>query len=415
MRLRSQHIALAIVIGVVGLFVFVLAVGLKEPDKSIEARATETDVDFLDQVRAIAERDPARGTETGAVAPAGLDKKPDIEVETTTYDIGVIPNDDIGKGQVMIYNRGDFDLEIMQVNTSCACTLGHVENTVIPPGGQEPLIVTVNPARIPGFDSHKVLTIMSNDPDEVYVQVDVLAQVKPEFTMEPRPVDFGEINKGDVVLAEVVVRQADEKLITLEDQPFAVTGVQSTAPGLSVSLRERPESEWEQPSMREYVVELLLDSNKVPPGPYHASYSIETNVSRVMHYRSEVNATVVAPYAVTPRPLSLGAVQPGQVDAGMLTVLGTGPIEISDVTTTAPDLQVSLRPVEGDRGAIAISVAPDAGLGFKRGDIRFTVKAGDRTFTESIPVTGSVVKNAAPAAEPDPEPDSSAAPVAQEG
>lgn len=332
-------------------------------------------------------------------APAVGENPPRIEVATRKYDMGVIPAEGLTKGSVVIYNRGGEPLTITQVGTSCGCTTGSVENKVIPPGGETPMTVVVNPGKIHGFESTKTLSIYSNDPENPRITVDVTAKVEPEFLVEPSQLDFGQIPKGETVTRQIAFRQAAEL-------PVVLNGVKAwgSPPGLGVAFVKTPESEWSDPGRAEYTIDVTIDTNDVPPGPYKAMIGLDTSLKRVPRYNYTVTANVTAPYAVKPRPLSLGLVNPGKAPAGTIVVSSDQPVSVSDVAVTGGDLSATPRTADDGRSvAIDVAVSPEASTGSKREQVSFTVKVGEATFQERVPVSGVVAhRPGAQAASPAP-------------
>jgi hypothetical protein len=424
MKLRASHIIIAILLVIGGVFGYaVLAVRADNAPVASGEVPLSAEEAFLAKVRQEAET-ASPAMETGAQPPVGSQEgvSPDIEVETTHYDMGEIANDRIAKGEVMIYNKGTFDLTINHVDTTCGCTLGSVENKTIPAGGREPLIVTVNPARIAGFHSTKTLTISSNDPDEPRVTVDVTAKVKPEFVIEPEEIDFATVAKGETATKTAVVRQAVPEFAAPNTGAMAsrleldrVVAV-GNREGLQVNLRPRPESEWTTPGLAEYLLEFTLDTTTLPAGTFQASYNMATNVARLRSYGGRVKANVTAPYTVKPRPVSIGAVQAGQGKGTTVVVEASEPVQVSDVGISGQLLHAQTQPSDNpNRAAISITVDPKAPQRVVRESLWFTVTVGDKSYTEKVPVTAVVGANvAAGGTVPAPPAPAPAAPAAAE-
>ncbi|HNT89318.1 MAG TPA: DUF1573 domain-containing protein, partial [Candidatus Hydrogenedentes bacterium] len=144
---------------------------------------------------------------------------PRIEVETTELHVGTIPNAGLFETRLAVYNRGKAPLRLSDVRTNCACSQGRIPESsrVVPPGGEGVIEVMVDPRRIVGFHSRKTLTLFSNDPEQSRVRIDVVADVDPEFEVIPAEVEFGEVEKGEVVSRTVLVRQRQEEPLEITD------------------------------------------------------------------------------------------------------------------------------------------------------------------------------------------------------
>lgn len=140
---------------------------------------------------------------------------PVIEIEMDYFDFGGIESDAIAEDFVRVYNRGKSDLVISQVITECHCTEGEMLEQVIPAGGEGVLRITVNPARIVGPSSSKMLLILSNDPETPAAEIKVSATFLPGLVWEPKSLDFGEIPQGLGAEGRVRVRQKQNTPLTI--------------------------------------------------------------------------------------------------------------------------------------------------------------------------------------------------------
>ena len=203
MRIRGSHIAtlvLAIVVGLVVLIVW--------RDRSVAGDGIDTAVENA-RVPPVTE-DP--------------DNIPIIELETYDLHVGTIPNTGFSFAEVKIFNKGKAPLEITDVQTNCACTVGGVEKQYnpIPPGGEGILKIRLEPRRMPGFNSRKTLTIQSNDAIHPNVTLHVETDVEPEYELIPPELDMGRMAKGDGSTATMILRQ-------LRDEPIEITEVKAVS------------------------------------------------------------------------------------------------------------------------------------------------------------------------------------------
>ena len=200
---------------------------------------------------------------------------PQIEAETTHYQLGVIANDKITSGRVMIHNRGKAALLIPKVNTQCGCTKGKMSQEMIPPGESAPLEVTIDPMRINGFKSTKTLTLYTNDPKHPTLTIQVSAEVEPEFVLEPPMLDFGTITKGEPATQNL-------KVIQKTDQPFELTeaAIVGNESYFEFAHQEIPAAERTDPNKKEYFATVTVLPT-APAGPLRASLRLKTNLKRL--------------------------------------------------------------------------------------------------------------------------------------
>ena len=99
---------------------------------------------------------------TSATSPAGQ-----IELSTSEFDFGTIPNTDPVNHVFQVRNVGRGELEIIGVSTSCGCTTAEVGGRRLAPGEATDLTVTYNP-QVHGGETGQFLRIVyiqSNDPE----------------------------------------------------------------------------------------------------------------------------------------------------------------------------------------------------------------------------------------------------------
>lgn len=401
MRIRSSHIVVAIV-ALIG--TFFLLVWLRASSAKVGS-----DQDIIQQARELrAEGAGSQATE-GLLPSADVALKniPVLDATTDLYDMGEITNTGPTTEELEVYNRGNGPLEITEVRTSCGCTIGQFDTnsvkpdgrkaTIIPPGGEAPMKITVDPFRIPGFASRKTLTIYSNDPKRPTVMVDVAAHVRPEFTMAPPILDFGTVQRGDSPEASIIIRQ--------EDAPdLLITGVEPGRPTLAggkieekegekytLALHKRPESAWASPDHPEWEIAVKL-SPDLPVGAFHDSFTILSNVRRVSRLTYKISANVEAFYTVSPTMLGVrNAVDPGQERIGTAVVKADRPFQLEDVAITGSGLTVSTRPGDSsDTEFIDVGVTPDAHSGLHNETLSFTVKSANQTVHHTMRVFASV-------------------------
>ncbi|MFQ6015555.1 MAG: DUF1573 domain-containing protein [Anaerolineae bacterium] len=104
--------------------------------------------------------------------------QPDIDLPSTFHDFGEVDQGDVVTVELAVLNKGQADLHIESVSTSCGCTTASVQPQVIPAGSQGTLTVSYDSGLHPDSGSvRRFIYIASNDPDEAEVEVEVVAKV----------------------------------------------------------------------------------------------------------------------------------------------------------------------------------------------------------------------------------------------
>jgi len=277
------------------------------------------------------------------------------------------------------------------------------KKAIIPPGGQSDLIVTVYPDKIPGFYSRKALAIMSNDPNQTTLEIDVVAHVDPEYILDPPMFDFGSVDKGTSPEQTMIIRQAGDEPVTITD---VVPGRQAAEvarrlgtnePVYTLRWEPRPASEWQTPGRPEWKVTAKL-SPLIPPGEFRDYFTIFSDVKRIERGEFELFASIATFYDVLPPNIAVRkSVEPGARGVGSAIVKGRGPIELSNIHVSSADIEVSVQPGPEENSAeLVLSVAPDAKLGLRSELITFQVTSGDKSVTHTMRAMLSI-RPAAPA------------------
>lgn len=394
MKLAPAHIA-AIIVGC-----FVLVGGVAAWQLAGGQAAPQSDEAFLASVREEAEEAPSAAEQDAGALPGVADdqsKVAEIRLPSAEFDMGMIPNDRVTTKEVPVYNDGMAPLRVSRVTTSCGCTQGRIVNDVIPPGESGTLRVSVDPFRIPGFSSSKVLTVYSNDVITGPVQLAVHAKVEPEFELEPENIDFGDVPRGETGEASLIIRQ-------VQDKPFEVTNVRlfGGSEQLSVDYEKRPKDTWQQPDKEEYAVHVTLAPD-TPKGPLLARVMLETDLPRVKAVPIAVRANITSFYTINPKFVALRGITPGTTRENILAITADRPFDLEPLTANVDVLTLNTKPMDEGHGYIVdATIPPTAEPGPIRDRVSITMTAGDQTFTEEVPFV--VFVQAPPSPTPSPAP-----------
>ena len=119
---------------------------------------------------------------------AGITKKqpppgtprPAILVDPPSHDFGTIPQETVNHSFTVI-NKGDKDLVIGKITTSCGCTTAKIDQNIIPPGQTATLQVTFDPVvHDTKGKTTRTVHLQTNDPRFPVKDVKIRAFVKKE-------------------------------------------------------------------------------------------------------------------------------------------------------------------------------------------------------------------------------------------
>ncbi|MCF6284268.1 MAG: DUF1573 domain-containing protein [Candidatus Hydrogenedentes bacterium] len=316
-----------------------------------------------------------------------------IRVETETFDVGVIAHDALAHKRLKIYNDGGLPLKITKIDTTCACTQGTVtpDNSLIQGGKEAWIDVVIDPRRIPGFHSEKVLSIVSTDPARPVVEVKVIAQVDPEYDFGPDEIELGDIPKGKVYEKRLRFRQLIERTVNVTELKILLpAGYNSGDSAVTSSVEDVPEGEWKTPGRQEFELVFTFAAN-MPAGPFTRYATLITNIKRANRHRITFTGTVIAPYAVTPIYPEYAALEPAKDGSGYharFTFSAAMPIEIKGISTGSDQLVATASPGTSPNEVfvdVTYSGTPPKILMFDE-VLVVEVQVNGETFTEDIGV-----------------------------
>lgn len=351
----------------------------------------ESDQEFIENLH---KNGPLKGDADGTMPPVGEPMQVSIiRLETSDLDLGVVKNNEIHHHKLKVFNDGKMPLKITKIDTTCACTMGNIppERSTIQPGEESWIDVTLDPNRVPGFSSHKVLTITSTDPAQPQVNVDVRAKIDPEYFIETEALELGEFNKGDVVERRVRFRQ-------IQEQPANVTGVEVLSigprapriPGMTARVEVVPEAQWATPGKSECEI-VIATGPEITPGLFERNVVLLTDVKRLPRHRILVTGTAKAPYTPAPVYPERALLRPGADQANFTaraTFVSTGPLALAVSATSNPAITATIVPGASPNEFHVDMQVPAGEVQSKPFDETVTVQvtAEGKTYTEIVGV-----------------------------
>lgn len=107
--------------------------------------------------------------------------QPDVVVKPANRELGKVRAHEVVETSYMVVNRGDRDLIINDVVTSCGCTTATLSHDIIPPGHRADLVVRFD------VDFHelekgksvvRLVWLLTNDPDTPVAEARLTAMVR---------------------------------------------------------------------------------------------------------------------------------------------------------------------------------------------------------------------------------------------
>lgn len=289
---------------------------------------------------------------------------PRIQISTRVWDFGQMWFGEACESDIEIKNVGGAVLQFMDVKSTCGCTVARPQKQALAPGESDRLHLSYN-TRKGAKSVRQSVTIMTNDPAEPSVTIEVKGEVRNVFECEPgERVSFGQLTPNARVSQSVSLRNNLEQPLTprlrpLEpQQPFEVT-LQEISAGrdYKLTVTTRPPL---LAGMNSANIVLETDSERFP-----------TMTIPVTAYSSE-SVSVTPPQLV----LSANATAP-QTRTIRVNYLPDRPLKIVSAKSVTPGVQVQVLP--------ATPTPPTNGM-FAFHQLRATLPA-----FENLPASGAEI------------------------
>jgi hypothetical protein len=142
---------------------------------------------------------------------------PRIEVDQDLADFGVVPQGQEVEADFQIRNAGHGDLIIDHVQSGCGCaTVNDLKGVVIPPGGQEKLIVRLS-TQNKALDLTKSVKVYSNDPLQQPLRLALKAYVHVDYLLQNPLIKYSDYRKGTEATQRIPVKSFMETPLVLDD------------------------------------------------------------------------------------------------------------------------------------------------------------------------------------------------------
>ncbi|MFP6583877.1 MAG: DUF1573 domain-containing protein [Candidatus Hydrogenedentota bacterium] len=305
-----------------------------------EASAPATDAEFLEEVRASTEMAEAAPAERAQIDPASTEAPPLIVLETKEFDMGMVHVKEHTIKQISIYNHGGQPLVISKVSTSCGCTTGRMLEDTIAPGQTGTLEIEIDPSRINGYRSRKVLTLASNDPVNPSVKLIVAAQIPGELLFSTRDFIFDTLEDGVAASKTLRVTQTTSEPVLIGELE-----VRGGPEFMTASKVDVPQDEWVDAEIPEFDLVVHI-SDASTAGRYAPTVKVPVEDGRGKRLSFPVRLTVRGDYSFEPFDITLRNVATGELQEGVSVLTSSVPLTVEEVTNTNPNVTVTLVPGE---------------------------------------------------------------------
>ncbi|HLA85116.1 MAG TPA: DUF1573 domain-containing protein [Thermoguttaceae bacterium] len=239
--------------------------------------------------------------------------------ETTKHDFGAVARGAKVEYKFTVKNCYLEDVHIASVRSSCGCTQVRVENPLLKTYETGEIVATIDTR---GFWGQRgaTLTVTFDKPYYAEVQLQDSVYIRSDVVFEPGSVTLGEVDQGQSVEKKVSVSHTGRG-------DWRVVEVRSDNPHVSAKL-VNGKSYAGQVS---YDIVVRVDE-KAPAGYLRDHIVLVTNDQTAKQVPLLVEGRVLSGVTVSPAPLFLGVVKPGEKVSKQIVVRAKKPFKITGVT-----------------------------------------------------------------------------------
>ena len=305
------------------------------------------------------------------------EQPPRVLISDLQHDFGTVGQQRKVEHQFQISNVGDASLEIKDIRSSCDCLTELMGKREIAPGEQLPLKVIFDTQHYVGRQS-RFVEIYFNDPTTDKLRLEVRANVRKDYVVEPGFLNFQGIAKGRGAEREISLRQ-------LSAIPLQGLVLDASAPWLNatpVVVNSDVGTEYR------IVVQVQAGA---PVGRHSEVLSLGFTQGDRRNVDVPVIVDIEGNLQVRPSRLTLGRVSKATAPNASVTLTGLKPDQVVDVDIDLPFLTPVEQPVGSHSLVLGVLVDATAPAGNFQGQMTLKTDVdGEQDII--IPVSGQVVR-----------------------
>lgn len=252
-----------------------------------------------------------------------------------SFDAGSVARGSKVRHTFRLVNRLDREVRIASWKTKCGCTDVRVGSKVIPPGTQTTIEAVIDTTKFLGYKPSG-LTLVFEQPGYAEVDLNLTCFIRGDVMLNPGVVDFGIVPRSSATRPTVTC--------TLNysggQANWGVVKMQTRTARVSAKLHESSRSAG---GHVQYVLTATLDPSG-DAGFFKDEITMVTNDTTGQTIPIAVSAAIQSAVTVSPSPLLVGQVKPGDVVTRTLLVRSSQPCKLKSVTTGKDELAAKFDP-----------------------------------------------------------------------
>ncbi len=248
--------------------------------------------------------------------------------EERIHDFGATP-----RGPVLVHyfnftNSSKETLTISALRVSCGCVTATAQVTRIKPGESSYIVAQMDTRRFTG-NKEVTIYIQFSAPRYEEIALQVKANGRDDFSINPQSLAFGAVRKGSTAKASAQVTFIGDANWKIDDVKVESNYVKAEA---KLIRRDGAQVTYE--------ITAQLQPN-LPAGKWFSNVWLHTNNPAVAKARIPLTVDVNAPVTASPEMLQLGEVKIGDSVEQNVLIRGAKPFKIKEVRGAEPAMHIS--------------------------------------------------------------------------
>ena len=255
-------------------------------------------------------------------------------LEVRNHDFGALARDSLAEFRFVVTNKYVEDVRISGAKPTCGCTIVEVENPLLKTYEKGAIVARINTKAFRGRRG-ATINVTFDRPARAVVQLHVTANIRDDVVFNPGSVDFGTIEQGMTAERYVAVSR-------MTPGDWRVVDVKTSSPLLSAEIvGHRRNGPWTTSDLRVRVGE------DAPAGYLKDYLLLATSDGQSREIPLAVEGRIMPGITISPAPLFLGVVRPGQTVTKSFVIQGKKPFRITSVQ--CDDKHFRLSPATADQ------------------------------------------------------------------
>jgi hypothetical protein len=246
-----------------------------------------------------------------------------------SFDAGTVARGSKVRHAFLLVNRLNQPVHISTWQTKCGCTEVRVGARDIPPGTQTFIEAVIDTTRFTGYKPSG-LKLFVDQPSYAEIDLNLSCTIRSDISLNPGLADFGFVSRSSAAKPTVTL----SLLYSGGQSNWGITRMQTQTARVSARLQEQGRSPGGQV---QYLLTATLDPTGIN-GSVKDEITLYTNDSSSQTIPIAVVANVQSAVTVSPSPLILGSVKPGQTLKKTLLVRSAQPFKLIGVKPSKDDM-----------------------------------------------------------------------------